>query len=86
MKTKEQLIDSLGTWNDGGDRYPRSEVEKALDEYAEQQAIAFHIWADNVAVRAGADLWTIGAGHTTTAYTTSQLYALFIEHQNKTNQ
>lgn len=39
--TKEAIIDNLGTWDDGGDRFPRSEVEKAMKSWAKQQAMDY---------------------------------------------
>lgn len=34
MKTKDQIIESLLSYDDGGAIYPEYEVKKAMDEYA----------------------------------------------------
>lgn len=62
-----------------------SHIEKAMDEYAKQQAIAFGEWVDVNAVRNGFHNWTVGCGESKKEYTSEQLYNQFIEQQNKDN-
>ena len=80
MKTKIEIISKLRAWSDGGDRYPRDEVEVAMDEWAKQSVIAFTKWTlegDCNYSATDEDQWT----HTETgdSINTEQLYEVFLK-------
>lgn len=62
-------------------------AEKAMDEYAKQQAIAFAEWAfkdDNPFVEGSNGRWIQQSGNSS-SWSTEELYNIFIEQQNKDN-
>jgi len=57
-------------------------IELLAAEHASQQAIAFHEWADTIAVRNGINEWTVGSGINTKRHSTISLYQLFVQYQS----
>ena len=71
--TKEEILEKHG-------RLVSGPALKAMDEYAKQQAIAFHDFAKNAPLRYSERKGNYIKYHT---YTTDQIYNQFIEQQNK---
>jgi hypothetical protein len=74
MSKEEILSDIYNISMDGLDGYSTETALKAMDEYAEQQCIAFADWKDK-------NGWKIDYKEQQT-HTTKELYQLFIKEQN----
>lgn len=85
--TKEQLLDEHAKYawecDESEHVVAYSKAEKAMDEYAKQQAIAFDEWkADNKWVQSLNNNYFMKE-HPLQHKTSDQLYSQFIEQQNK---
>lgn len=76
--TKEEIIDKLIAYRGNRKAYVDTEVKKAMDEYAKQQAVDFVRWAiENEKIMG--DNW----GDAFIPGPEDELYDQFIESQNK---
>ncbi len=87
--TKEEILDKSITYafecDDASMVIPYGAAEKAMDEYAKQQAIAFDEWKVSNKYRASLNMFgeLVYEDDSDHCYGTQELYNQFIEQQNK---